>query len=343
MKTLVVSMLRVGDLFQHMKMVQMFVHQEHLGEIHWLIDESSQNAQGLLNTRVHLFPRSTIQKIIVERMAHPKRAIRLVGDLIRSVNRENYDLVLNLTHTRVAHQLLDQIRAGEIRGGRKDIQTMSALKILNDVAANESDPPSVYAKLLSAGLGFDWKLPLPTIDAFPRRGLAFHFLSQDEKKNWNLENWKVVLQSLRQQFPNEYFYLLGAPYQAEELNRLRSPKVEIFCQDFSQTQKLLSNVRALIGIDSSLAHLAATVDTPSYLLYLGSANEKKIVPLQDDSFLLTAKSSCFPCPHSGKCHQSSHVCGESVTPSVVIEFLKQCFNAKKSVPAVGLGNIFAGL
>ncbi len=343
MKTLIVSMLRVGDLFQHLRMVQMFSHQKNLGEIHWLIDESSSGATEILNGRIHIFPRSTIQKIILERTAHPQRCVKLVKDLISAVNAEKYDLVLNLTHTRVSHRFLDLIQASEVRGGRSDLSSNADFQALNAIAGSDGNPPDIYAKLLTAGLGFEWNLAQPVTESFSRRGIALHALSYDEKKNWSLENWQVILKSLRLQYPQELLYLLGSPAQAQLLKPLVVPGVELFCKGFSETQKLLANVRALIGIDSSLAHLAATVGTPSYLLYLGSANEKKIVPLQQGSAVLPATSPCFPCKHNSSCSQASHVCGESLAPSVVDAFLKQCLSAGSEVPAVSLGNLFTRL
>lgn len=343
MKTLVVSMFRLGDLFQHMKMVGMFAQQQQLGEIHWLIDESSSGAREILNTKVHLFPRSSVQKIIVDRQAHPNRAIRLVKDVLADINAEQYDLVLNLTQTRVAVQLLESVRANEIRGGREDLKTNLHFKMLNQIAENKGDPPQIYARMVTAGLGFDWNLPLEKIEAFPRRGLALHLLSQDEKKNWSSENWQRVIRFLKAKFPNEILYLLGSPQQAEDLHRFAAPGVEVACVGIQETQLLLSHVRALIGIDSSMAHLAATVDTPSYLLYLGSANQKKIVPLQDGSFVLAAKSPCFPCHHQSKCEQKSHLCGESITVTEVEQFLAQCLKGEDGRPAMSLGNFFAGL
>lgn len=343
MKTLIVSMLRLGDLFQHMKLVEMFSAQQALGEIHWLIDESSAHAGEILKTKAHVFPRSSAQKILVQRQAHPQRAIRLVKDVLKAINSERYDLVLNLTHTRVAVQLLDAVQAGEIRGGRQDLKANPHFRMLNDVADQKIDPPQIYARMLTAGLGFEWDLPLEKEDVFPRRGLALHLFSQDEKKNWNLDHWKTILHFLKKKFPNELIYLLGSPQQAQSLHQLAAPGVEICCEGIATTQRLLSHVRALIGIDSSMAHLAATVDTPSYLLYLGSANQRKIIPLQEDSQILSGKSPCFPCQHQSNCGQHSHLCGESLSVTEVEHFLTQCFSAGESRPAVSLGNFFAGL
>ena len=87
--------------------------------------------------------------------------------------------------------------------------------------------------------------------------------------------------------------------------------------NWEQFIEILQNARLLIGIDSVAGHLAAAVDTPSVLIYTGTANLKNFGPLSEKCDLLIYPVPCSPCFLANGCEGME--CVRWLTVDAVLE------------------------
>ena len=102
--------------------------------------------------------------------------------------------------------------------------------------------------------------------------IALHPGSGSETKNWPLQNWAAVAESLLAANSGRRLLLVAGEADAERVAQLCAilPKARVQCaQNLSLVELAgrLQNCALFLGHDSGISHLAAAVGTPSLLLF----------------------------------------------------------------------------
>ncbi|MEO6970436.1 MAG: glycosyltransferase family 9 protein [Chthoniobacterales bacterium] len=102
--------------------------------------------------------------------------------------------------------------------------------------------------------------------------IALHPGSGSETKNWPLERWVAVAESLLSAGPGRRLLLVGGEADTERVTRLRVllPNERVrFAQNLSLVELAgcLQSCALFLGHDSGISHLAAAVGTPCLLLF----------------------------------------------------------------------------
>ena len=102
--------------------------------------------------------------------------------------------------------------------------------------------------------------------------IALHPGSGSETKNWPLERWVAVAESLLSAGPGRRLLLVGGEADTERVTRLRAllPNERVrFAQNLSLVELAgcLQSCALFLGHDSGISHLAAAVGTPCLLLF----------------------------------------------------------------------------
>ena len=102
--------------------------------------------------------------------------------------------------------------------------------------------------------------------------IALHPGSGSETKNWPLQCWAAVAQSLLSADPGRRLLLIGGEADTERVTRLRAllPNDRVReAQNLSLVELAasLQNCTLFLGHDSGISHLAAAVGTPTLLLF----------------------------------------------------------------------------
>ncbi len=102
--------------------------------------------------------------------------------------------------------------------------------------------------------------------------IALHPGSGSETKNWPLQHWAAVAESLLSADPHRRILLIGGEADAERVERLCAilPNERVQCAQNLPLVELaarLQNCALFLGHDSGISHLAAAVGTPSVLLF----------------------------------------------------------------------------
>jgi ADP-heptose:LPS heptosyltransferase len=131
-------------------------------------------------------------------------------------------------------------------------------------------------------------------------------------KYWGSENYASVIDHLKLEVGLEVVMMLGPVGEESILNEISAASRSTPCAfpgDLSiwQAAALLERAKFYIGSDTSMAHIAAALKIPTFVL-LGGGHYGRFFPYPDGSSVtcLTHKLECFNC--YWKCNQSYNKC-----------------------------------
>jgi ADP-heptose:LPS heptosyltransferase len=318
MKSLVISLLRLGDILLHRELAKSLKRQHPGCQVHFLIHSQFSSVQNLIpEVDVwHHLDRNQIQKILVEQSQSPLQAYELLTGLISKLNAESFDLVLNATHNRFSVRIMDLIRAGEKRGatlenGRRQPFVNPWQRYFNENFSESQGSRFHYLQVLHNSLGLE---VTPPSKAARNRGplILLQLLTSDTKKNWGLQRFRQLRRKLQQEFPAHRVLGLCSPQESGEVQKVFQWN-EYLSPTLEEAANLLKESCLLITGDTSIQHLAAQQECPVLSLFLGSADPVKTLPWQNGAYLLQGASTCFPCRHSEPCMKESHLCAEALS------------------------------
>lgn len=318
MKILLLSLLRLGDVLMHREIVRALNSRYPQAQIHFLINAQFSSVQDLL-PEVHrwkLFPRDQIQNILVEQKHPVQHAFRMFEESVDDLNRENYDLVLNLTHNFFSVRLMDLINAGQKRGacfqeGKKVSDQNRWQTYLNEKFSVNGRSRFHYIEVLLRSLDLPLPFPKPAQNKDDLGPVYLQILTADPKKNWGLSRFRQLLAQLQAANPHRQIRALCSPTE-RELALTVFEKDQIFSPSLQEAAGLLGQARLLITGDTSLQHLAAQVECQIVSIFLGSADCVKTAPWQSGAWVIRSQVSCAPCGHSEPCSRGSHQCAEDI-------------------------------
>lgn len=294
MKTLCVSLLRLGDFFHHMHLLTA-VEGESQCEIQILaFDEVKPAAKLFPQYKFHFIPRSELQYELVEKHRNWRRALHLLGTELRKVNAQKFDRILNMTHTSFAARCLDLLNAPEKKGLSFEDGRVRGwnpiLKYVNDIWRNEESPLMNWVDVTA--LSLDLAEP-PLLDADERpsaREIWLQPLTSDIRKNWDFANWQKLAAHLSQ--AGFEVRVIGAPNEEEVLRPVFGTAFTALT--FLEMREQKQSCRILISGDTSVLHFAVLEKIPVHGIYLGPANAFKTPPRQKGAILWTEHSGFGP-------------------------------------------------
>lgn len=322
MKVLVVSLLRIGDLFMHIEMMNQWKEISN-SNISFLINDECQGAIPILRQVGYshfIFPRKEIQKTINQSRTHLLEPIWCIQDLVEELNKSKWDLVLNLTHTRVSGYLSFLLNSTNKRGLVATEEHLfllngnSILKEFNNKYTELTNSPRHYLEWLADS--FNLPIKKPTAN-FQKGKIYLQIFTSDSKKNWSILKWKSVFDQIKNVFPDYEIKILASDKEKHEISSYWTlDQIEILSlfDAFLEFQK----ASLLVACDTSLIHLASLARCPSIMLSLGSSNKTKTFPFLLGSQVISSEIPCRPCRHDDKCSRSTHECSDDLNESQVV-------------------------
>jgi ADP-heptose:LPS heptosyltransferase len=315
MKILALSLLRLGDIFMHQEILRDLKRIYPQAKVDLVINEQFSLAGPLLHEvdQLHLFPRSFLQQELIEPSGSFFRAYSKIKHWVHQINLEEYDLVLDLTHTFLSHKVMDLIHAKEKRG--------SVSSYLNDVFSVASSTSFHYIDALRRSLKIQNFQNPRRIESRRIKKISIQPLTSDSKKNWSLSSFRQLISHLEAEHPEYQIQILGAPFEEATLrdNFVETERVKIEILGLQDLEFRLWDTGLLISGDTATIHLASQCRTPVIGLYLGSADPFQTAPWLEGALVFHSVEACSPCAHSSTCSQSSHLCSENLKPSQVGE------------------------
>ncbi len=358
MKILVVSLLRIGDIVLTAPILRGLRNKFPHAEIHLMLNGQFKQVAPLLPyiDRFWFFDRERLQKGLGEASVPIFDSYERLQAQIDSLNGENYDLALNLTHNRLSGWLLSLISAKEKHGLVFDPQGKAAFgtawfRYLNHQVDAEGEEVFHFTDVFRFALGIDYD-PRQNSPALveTEKGraeaadylssemqgpvIAVQALTSDTKKDWGLESFARAIVQLQGLHPDAQFAILGAPFEKEKLTplltRLQDANVRarLAILSFEGAFSLLKRAKLLITGDTSIKHLASLAKTPIVEICLGSSDAHRTGAYQQGSIIIRSREACVPCVHSKACHRASHACGQSLKPDAVAMVASEVFSRR---------------
>lgn len=358
MKILVVQLLRLGDLLMTAPILG-GLEQAHPGaEIHVLAFSQFRQAAEVLTDRVHWhwIDREKAQKLIADRGENIFAAADAIGNNLGPLMSEDFDLILNLSHTRFSGWICSTLRSPATLGLSYSPHDGSPrmgspwFQYLNDYVAAGGREIFHYLDIFWYACGLTkqekfWSIRRKPIEGFRSDSsyVVMQLTTSDPKKTYPLPAWREVIRRFRDTENASRVVVLAGPGEAKGLRAgLDGLDVEIVDCDLAEALWLVDHARCLITGDTSLKHLACASKTPVLELSLGCADFRKTGVYKDRSLIMQSKAPCAPCPHSEACTQSTHQCAEMIPPTAVAS-LMHAMTAGSREDILKIGREFAAV
>lgn len=342
MRVLVVSLLRLGDIVMSTPILQGLRNKFPNAKIDIMINAQFSGVAPLLPHchKVILFPRQGLQRGLGENSRGVFESFDRLKEFLEEVNKESYDLAINLTHNRLSGFILSQIRAKEVRG--LVIQNNGGVsfgspwfRYLNNSSEKSVDDIFHFIDLFHYGSG-PLKGPREIVLNETAAGresalqempsapyMVIQPLTSDSKKNWGLNNFKKMIEIYQRLGGPLDVMVLGAPAEKKFLddfvNQLECDrsKVKVVIAGLETALSLLKEASLILTGDTSIKHMACATDAKIIELSLGSSSLQRTGTYKKDSFILQSKEACAPCEHRNPCKFETNICASKLDPMAV--------------------------
>ena len=360
MKILVVSLLRIGDIVLSTPVLRGLRERHPNAEIHLLINSQFKQVAPLIPyvNRTLMFERGEMQKGLGDIQTPIFESYERLQSLVEDLNSENYDWIINLTHSRLSGWLLSLLPAKKKTGLCLDGAGQAGFgsnwfRYLNnqvDVQGEETfhftDIFRFALELGEEGLNRPALVEteeglresqnfLNTIDSgdVDKPVMAVQVLTSDVKKDWGVEKYAQALQQFQRVHPNVHIAVVGAPFERDRLVPLmrtleeQGVRASLAILSFEGAFSLLKSKRCalLLTGDTSIKHLASAARTPTVELCLGSSDPHRTGSYLQGSVIVKSREACAPCVHSSPCHRETHACAKRIPAGVVAMVISEVY------------------
>ena len=346
MKILVMSLLRIGDIVLAAPVLRGLREKHPQAEIHLLINSQFKAITPLIPyiDKTIPFDREGLQKGLGSATAPMFGSYDRLDGFLENLDTENYDWVINLTHSRLSGWLMSLLSAKQKTGlcldgeGRASFGS-SWFRYLNSQVDVDGSEVFHFTDVFRFALGLDdddmSRPALCETDSGHREADGFlagsasggmivvQALTSDPKKDWSLAKMADAITQTARVHPASEFAILGAPFEKDRLvplvDRLveRGVRARLAILSFEGAFSLLKRSKLLITLDTSIKHLACAARTPVVEISIGSSDYHRTGAYLQGSIILQSKEACAPCTHSKACHRESHACSERLPSDVV--------------------------
>lgn len=316
-KVLIIQLTRIGDLIQTLQAARQ-LKAENPNILLGLVARKkfANGIDFLLETvfdELYLF--DTKDFFIKKDLTSAKNEVH---SFINIINKEKYDLTINLSFTKASAYLSSTLNAsvkfGLQRNSRNEI-------VINDKwsqfvysnTMNHAHTPFSLVDIYRYIMGVKETLVLDPDPDFDKRAqnIVIHPFASQKKKKWGLSKWSELIYKLAKDNPHYHFHIVGAPEDVPEVKRLLgSPALlnlgnrlinAVGKSSIADVYQLLCNSKLFIGHDSMVSHLAAETLTPSIIISLGVVRPHETSPYSDKVINLAPRNNCFPCQIEKAC------------------------------------------
>jgi ADP-heptose:LPS heptosyltransferase len=330
-----ISLLRMGDLVLQRPLIEGLRKMHPQSEIHLLVNKQFAQVEFLfegLVDRFIYFDRESLQKSCGEQEYNILWGYHQLKNLVEEINRSDYEAVYNFTHNRLSAHLMGLISAHHrvgiySLGGQFYGLSNPWIQFFNSYFGQPEATGFHYTELLARAMGIPLKQRAADIKwrrVAGKKTVVIQALTSDSKKNWELDKFQSLVKILEQKTPFAV-KVLGAPFEQEALGKVFADK-NLFICDFKGAAMELKDAVLLITGDTSVKHLGALYDVPILELALGSSQPLQVGAYSNNSVILQSRVACGPCPHSKKCSEPTHACGEIMSTAAVYEAARVLLN-----------------
>lgn len=352
MKILVISLLRLGDFIQTVPVLNGLASRPG-SRVDVLVHKSVAQLSNLVGSvdQWWTLDRDEMQAGLGLAEIPMLTAFHVLKEQLELIEKQNYDLIINLSHTRFSGFLTGFLTAPNKIGLNIDSTGRATFnspwfRYLDHHAENPVDDVMNYSDIFMQACDLseaDWSLK-PTAkgeqevnDLNLRLGpvTTFQILTSDSKKNWGRASWVKFLEAYHQREPQQQLVLLGAPNEKNQLEdyitdlEKTGVPARLAILSLDGALSLLNRSELLITGDTSIKHLANGSSARVIELSLGSSDFRRTGVYKNGSLIVSSQVPCAPCSHSSACGQNRHLCGDSMEPVKIAEIASHFLNRQR--------------
>lgn len=312
MKILVLSLLRIGDFFQHLRLIDDLRLKHPESQIDIVVNEGLPIPESLkAEFNFIFFPRQRIQQALVRPQEHSLKALQILTDFLSAVRNQSYSKIVDLTHTKLSYNVFQSIASSGDWGQNSIFHHY----------LNETIDKSFFKRSLVQTIG-DWQglgvrsRANPFGTQLPPKAVLFQVTTSDPKKDWPLTNWQWIADKLT--LMDIPWKVICAPFEVQKVMSYFSADQIWACGFDELAENFLQREHLLVSGDTSVLHWASVFEAPTLGLYVGSANVYETYPLTEGARLLSPGTQCWPCRHSQDCSQSDFFCQQDIPAEEVL-------------------------
>lgn len=359
MKILVLSLLRIGDVIMAAPVLRGLRDKYPEAQIHLVVNSQFTGIGALLPyvDRVIPFERELLQKGLGDANIPIFESYKRLELLLESLNAEQFDCAINLTHNRLSAWMMSLIDARIKTGLCFDPQGRVSFgsnwfRYLNHQVDAEGSEVFHFSDVFRFALELDWESESATestlIETSNGRAeadqvlqalnsqniIAVQPLTSDVKKNWGVHNFSSTIEFISKRYPQAEFVILGAPFERETLqpfvDELHAKKINAHLAILSLEGafSLLKSSKLLLTGDTSIKHLACAAGTRVVEICVGSSDPFRTGAYRHGSVIIRSRETCSPCPHSKACYRERHACAERIPAEAVALISGEAFEGR---------------
>ena len=274
---------------------------------------------------------------------------RYIESKLNSIRNKDYDLLVNLSHSRFSALMVHYLKVQNIIGfhcsdtgdrmtGHPWMQYFGIEPFNRNF--NEFNLVEIFSRSADLDMtGREIQVLGGSTDFFSDEGVAFNSPKSDhdlvigfqigsslENRRWSTASFAKLADLLVEKF-NARILLFGVASEsksAAEMMQLTNNKGRVTDltgkTDLKQLTGLLKECDYLVTNDTGTMHLAAALNTKIIGLFFAHAHPFETAPFSSGHLIFQARISCAPCSYGVHC--SNIVCVEKVLPEHILRFVE---------------------
>jgi ADP-heptose:LPS heptosyltransferase len=274
---------------------------------------------------------------------------RYIESKLNSIRDKDYDLLVNLSHSRFSALMVHYLKVQNIIGfhcsdtgdrmtGHPWMQYFGTEPFNRNF--NEFNLVEIFSRSADLDMtGREIQVLGGSTDFFSDEGVAFNSPKSDhdlvigfqigsslENRRWSTASFAELADLLVEKF-NARILLFGVASEsksAAEMMQLTNNKGRVTDltgkTDLKQLTGLLKECDYLVTNDTGTMHLAAALNTKIIGLFFAHAHPFETAPFSSGHLIFQARISCAPCSYGVHC--SNIVCIEKVLPEHILRFVE---------------------
>ncbi len=307
MKILIISLARIGDIYQSWPALRAFARLHPAAEIHFLTRKKFQGAFAGLGFPVTIHPlptESCVEEFIVTKNFQP--VLKTLKSFLSDLQGQNFDQLINLTFSPLSASIAGYLRVAQCRGLSRHPDL--SLQFNDDWSAyfyaqmgihkwNRIHMIEFYANFLQVELtpsDFYYQRLAPSPYQF-QAYFALHIGASQSQKNLSAKEWGSFVEKLLDQVPQQLVVLgtereviKSLPQHPRLNSRLRVLVGETNLDDVFQ---IIDGADLFIGPDSSLLQVANLLQKKSFNLSFSSVRFWESGPKAPGSIVYRAQGA----------------------------------------------------
>lgn len=261
-----------------------------------------------------------------------------LNQFLSQISSESIDVLINLSFSKSSSYLSSIIKSQHKIGSFFDFN--------NKLQINDKWSQFLYSTVMRGPLN-----PFALVDLFKNiigiksadqkntpvnmstrsNTIIFHPFASQERKAWKAEKWVEVIYKTLKENDTYTVQLVGAKNEILKSQMItENPLLKTFGHRIQNltgktTLQELSNelkkAKLFVGHDSMVGHLAATVQTTTLTISLGTVRPQETTPYQANAYNIAPRTKCFPCFPTDAC--SFTQCHHDIPYQIVSASIKQ--------------------